>query len=185
VAGYGAAFGMNVLAWARPDSLSRARADGLTTAASKASLFETCDVLSLHTRLVPATRGIVTGDDLARMTPTALLVNTSRAELIEPGALVAALRAGRPGMAALDVFEHEPVRDPTHPLLAMDNVVAAPHIGYVPAWAGRPTGATSDNAQTVHAFRSWLSRCGRLTAASRHAAVRPTPSGERDRAVPS
>jgi D-3-phosphoglycerate dehydrogenase len=131
VAGYGAAFGMNVLVWARPDSLSRARADGLTSAASKASFFETCDVLSLHLRLVPATTGIVTGDDLRRMTPTALLVNTSRAELIEQEALVAALRAGRPGMAAIDVFEQEPVRDPNHPLLAMDNVVATPHIGYV------------------------------------------------------
>jgi D-3-phosphoglycerate dehydrogenase / 2-oxoglutarate reductase len=131
VAGYGAAFGMNVLVWARPDSLSRARADGLTSAASKASFFETCDVLSLHLRLVPATTGIVTNDDLRRMTPTALLVNTSRAELIEQEALVAALRAGRPGMAAIDVFEQEPVRDPNHPLLAMDNVVATPHIGYV------------------------------------------------------
>jgi D-3-phosphoglycerate dehydrogenase len=131
VAGYGAAFGMNVLVWGRPDSLSRARADGLPTAESRTSFFETSDVLCLHLRLVPATRGIVTGDDLRRMKPTALLVNTSRAGLIETGALVAALRAGRPGMAAIDVFEHEPVRDPTHPLLAMDNVVATPHIGYV------------------------------------------------------
>jgi len=87
--------------------------------------------LCLHLRLVPATRGIVTGDDLRRMKPTALLVNTSRAGLIAPGALVAALRAGRPGMAAVDVFEHEPVRDATHPLLTMDNVVCTPHIGYV------------------------------------------------------
>jgi D-3-phosphoglycerate dehydrogenase / 2-oxoglutarate reductase len=131
VAGYGAAFGMNVLVWARPDSLSRARADGLTTADSKASFFEACDVVCLHMRLVPATRGVVTGEDLRRMKPTAVLVNTSRAGLIEPGALVAALRAGRPGMAAVDVFEHEPVRDPTHPLLTLDNVVATPHIGYV------------------------------------------------------
>jgi D-3-phosphoglycerate dehydrogenase len=131
VAGYGAAFGMNALVWARPDSLSRARADDLTTAQSKESFFETCDVLCLHMRLVPATRGIVTRDDLRRMKPTALLVNTSRGRLIEPGALVEALQAGRPGMAAVDVFEHEPVRDPTHPLLTMDNVVCTPHIGYV------------------------------------------------------
>ena len=131
VAGYGTAFGMNVLVWARSDSLSRARDDHLTVAESKASFFESCDVLSLHMRLVPATRDIVTGDDLRRMKPTSLLVNTSRAGLIEPGALVAALRGGRPGMAAVDVFEQEPVRDPSHPLLTMDNVVATPHIGYV------------------------------------------------------
>jgi D-3-phosphoglycerate dehydrogenase len=122
---------MNVLVWARPESLLRAGADHVTTAESKESFFETCDVLCLHLRLVPATRGIVTGDDLRRMKPTALLVNTSRAELIAPGALVTALQAGRPGLAAVDVFEHEPVRDPTHPLLTMDNVVCTPHIGYV------------------------------------------------------
>jgi len=131
VAGYGRAFGMNVLVWARETSLARARADGYATAASKAALFADSDVLSLHMRLVAATRGIVTADDLARMKPSALLVNTSRAPLIAPGALVAALRAGRPGMAAVDVFEEEPVRDPRHPLLVMDNVVATPHIGYV------------------------------------------------------
>jgi D-3-phosphoglycerate dehydrogenase / 2-oxoglutarate reductase len=131
VAGYGAAFGMNVVVWARPDSLARACGDGLASAESRASLFESCDVLSLHLRLVPATRGIVTAADLGRMKPTALLVNTSRSELIEPRALVTALRTGRPGMAAVDVFEHEPVHDPTHPLLAMDNVVCTPHIGYV------------------------------------------------------
>jgi len=131
VAGYGAAFGMDVVAWARPDSLSRARADGLTVADSVESFFRTCDVVSLHMRLVPATRGIVTAEDLGRMKPTALLVNTSRAGLIEPGALVAALRAGRPGTAAVDVFEHEPVRDPTDPLLGLDNIIATPHIGYV------------------------------------------------------
>jgi len=131
VAGYGIAFGMNVLVWARPDSLARARGDHLATATSKEIFFETCDVLCLHMRLVPATRGMVTRDDLGRMKPTALLVNTSRAALIEPGTLLEALRAGRPGMAALDVFEHEPVRDPTDPLLTMDNVVCTPHIGYV------------------------------------------------------
>ena len=131
VAGYGRAFGMNVLVWAREATLAQARADGYATAASKAALFEESDVLSLHMRLVPATRGIVTAADLARMKPSALLVNTSRAPLIEPGALVSALKAGRPGMAAVDVFEEEPVRDPQHPLLTMENVVATPHIGYV------------------------------------------------------
>jgi D-3-phosphoglycerate dehydrogenase len=131
VAGYGRAFGMRVLVWAREPSLSKARADGYATAASKADFFETCDVISLHMRLVDATRGIVTAADLARMKPSALLVNASRAPLIEPSALVAALRAGRPGMAAVDVFEEEPLRDPDHPLLRMANVVATPHIGYV------------------------------------------------------
>src|SRR5204862_6760026 len=90
-----------------------------------------CDVIALHMRLVDATRGIVKANDLARMKATALLVNTSRAGLIEPGALVAALKSGRPGMAAVDVFEDEPVRDTNHPLLTMGNVVATPHIGYV------------------------------------------------------
>jgi D-3-phosphoglycerate dehydrogenase len=131
VAGYGAAFGMRVLVWARPESLERARADGRETGLTKEDFFAECDVLSLHMRLVPATRGIVTEADLVRMKPTALLVNTSRAGLIEPGALVAALRSGRPGMAALDVFEEEPLRDPSHPLLTMDNVLCTPHIGYV------------------------------------------------------
>jgi len=131
VAGYGKAFGMNVLVWAREPALVQARADGYATAASKAEFFEACDVLSLHMRLVDATRGIVTAGDLARMKPTALLVNTSRAPLIEPNALVNALRAGRPGMAAVDVFEKEPLRDVNDPLLTMDNVVATPHIGYV------------------------------------------------------
>jgi D-3-phosphoglycerate dehydrogenase len=131
VAGYGRAFGMDVLVWARDASLRRARADGYATAASKAECFAASDVLSLHMRLVDATRGIVTASDLARMKPSALIVNTSRAPLIEPGALVEALRAGRPGMAALDVFEQEPLRDPAHPLLTMPNVVCTPHIGYV------------------------------------------------------
>jgi D-3-phosphoglycerate dehydrogenase len=131
VAGYGAAFGMRVLVWARPESRERASADGLEAAASKEAFFADCDVLSLHLRLVPATRGLVGRADLARMKPSALLVNTSRAGLIEPGALVAALRSGRPGMAALDVFDEEPLRDPSHPLLKMDNVLCTPHIGYV------------------------------------------------------
>ena len=131
VAGYGKAFGMNVVAWAREESLARARADGYETARSKAEFFERCDVISLHLRLLPATRHIVKAEDLARMRPTAMLVNTSRAPLIEPGALVAALRAGRPGYAAVDVFEDEPMRDPTLPLLQLKQVVATPHIGYV------------------------------------------------------
>jgi D-3-phosphoglycerate dehydrogenase len=131
VASYGKAFGMNVLIWAREVSLARARADGYATAPGKAAFFEQCDVISLHMRLVDATRGIVTASDLARMKPTALLANTSRAPLIEPGALVNALRAGRPGMAAVDVYEDEPVRDTSHPLLNMPNVVCTPHLGYV------------------------------------------------------
>ena len=133
VAGYGRAFGMRVLVWAREESLLRARADGYEAAESKGSFFERCDVLSLHMRLEALTRGIVTLADLTRMKPTSLLVNTSRAGLIEPGALVSALGAGRPGMAALDVFDVEPLRDPTDPLLRMDNVVVTPHIGYVTA----------------------------------------------------
>ena len=131
VAGYGRAFGMNVSVWARKASLARARADGYAAARTKETFFEQCDIISLHMRLVEATRGIVTAADLARMKPTALLVNTSRAPLIEPGALVNALRAGRPGMAAVDVYEEEPVLDPAHPLLLMENVVCTPHIGYV------------------------------------------------------
>ncbi len=129
VAGYGKAFGMNVVTWARDASL--ARADGYATAGSKAEFFESCDIVTLHMRLVPATRHIIKAEDLARMKPDAMLVNTSRAPLIEPGALVAALRAGRPGYAAVDVFEDEPVRDPDLPLLRFDKVVATPHIGYV------------------------------------------------------
>jgi D-3-phosphoglycerate dehydrogenase len=131
VAGYGKAFGMNVWVWARSGSRARARSDGYIVAPSKEAFFSDCDVISLHMRLVDATRGIVTAGDLARMKPTALLVNTSRAQLIEPGALVDALKSGRPGMAAVDVYEEEPVLDARHPLLAMDNVVCTPHIGYV------------------------------------------------------
>jgi D-3-phosphoglycerate dehydrogenase len=131
VAGYGKAFGMKLLVWGREPSLLRAQADGYPAAATKAALFERSDVLSLHMRLVEATRGIVTAGDLARMKPDALLVNTSRAGLVEPDALVQALRAGRPGMAAVDVFEAEPVHDPDYPLLKMHNVVCTPHIGYV------------------------------------------------------
>ena len=131
VAGYGKAFGMTVSVWARPDSRERARGDGHAVAPSKAAFFAECDVISLHMRLVDATRGIVTTADLARMKPTALLVNTSRAGLIASGALVAALESGRPGMAAVDVYEQEPMLDTRHPLLSMDNVICTPHIGYV------------------------------------------------------
>jgi D-3-phosphoglycerate dehydrogenase len=131
VAGYGKAFGMNVSVWAHSESRERARRHGHSVAPSKEAFFSDCDVISLHMRLVDATRGIVTAGDLARMKPTALLVNTSRAPLIEPGALVAALRSGRPGMAAVDVYEEEPLLDASDPLLAMENVVCTPHIGYV------------------------------------------------------
>ncbi len=131
VAGYGRAFGMNVQVWARPASLAAARADGYATAPNKEAFFADCDVVSLHMRLVEATRHIVKAADLDRMKPTALLVNTSRAPLIEPGALVTALALGRPGMAAVDVYEEEPVLDTKHPLLNMPNVVCTPHIGYV------------------------------------------------------
>jgi D-3-phosphoglycerate dehydrogenase / 2-oxoglutarate reductase len=131
VASYGRAFGMKVIAWARPASLEKARADGHTAAPSKEAFFEACDVMTLHMRLVDATRHIVTAEDLARMKPTALLVNTSRAPLIAPGALLEALRRGRPGFAAVDVYEQEPVRDPDFPLLNMPNVICTPHLGYV------------------------------------------------------
>ena len=131
VAEYGRAFGMTVQVWAREESRAQATSDGLEVAASKDSFFEQCDVITLQMRLVDATRGIVTGADLARMRPTALLVNTSRAGLIERGALVVALRAGRPGLAAVDVYEEEPVLDVGNPLLGMPNVVCTPHIGYV------------------------------------------------------
>jgi D-3-phosphoglycerate dehydrogenase len=131
VAGYGKAFGMKVQVWGREASLERARADGYTVARSREAFFEQCDVITLHLRLVDATRGIVTAADLARMKPTALLVNTSRAGLIEPGVLLEALKRGRPGMAAVDVYEEEPVLGGNHPLLALDNVVCTPHLGYV------------------------------------------------------
>jgi D-3-phosphoglycerate dehydrogenase len=131
VAGYGRAFGMRVLIWSGPRSLERARADGYEIAADKAALFAGSDVVSLHLRLFPATRGIVTAEDLTRMKNSAILVNTSRAGLIEPGALVLALESGHPGAAAVDVYETEPLTDPSHPLLGMGNVICTPHIGYV------------------------------------------------------
>ncbi len=131
VAAYGRVFGMNVLVWGREASREQARADGFDIAADKADFFARSDVLSLHMRLVPATRGIVALEDLGRMKPDALLVNTSRAGLIAPGALENALAAGRPGRAAIDVFEVEPIPGGKHPLLGMGNVVCTPHIGYV------------------------------------------------------
>src|SRR6202011_4209349 len=131
VAGVGKAFGMNVLVLAREATMLKARADGYATAPGKAAFFADCDVITLHMRLVEATRGIVTAADLARMKPTALIVTPSRAGLIEPAALVNALRAGRPGMAAVDVYEDEPVLDTGHALLNMEQVVCTPHIGYV------------------------------------------------------
>lgn len=131
VAGYGKAFGMAVLAFGREGSAARAASDGVAVAASREALLERSDVLCLHLRLAPQTRGLLGPADLARMKPDALLVNTSRAELVAPGALEAALRAGRPGFAAVDVFESEPVLGASHPLLRLDNVVATPHLGYV------------------------------------------------------
>jgi D-3-phosphoglycerate dehydrogenase / 2-oxoglutarate reductase len=131
IAGYGKAFGMKVLVWAREASLARARGDGYAAARSKEAFFEESDVISLHLRLIAETRGIVSAADLARMKPTALIVNTSRAGLIEPGALEKALQLGRPGMAAVDVFEEEPVLGANHPLLKLDNALCTPHIGYV------------------------------------------------------
>lgn len=131
VADYGRAFGMRVLVWSGEESRGRARADGYMTAEGKAELFTRADVLALHLRLVDSTRGIVTRADLAGMKPTAIFVNTSRAGLVERGALVEALQAGRPGAAAVDVFEHEPVAAARDPLLHLPNVVCTPHIGHV------------------------------------------------------
>jgi D-3-phosphoglycerate dehydrogenase len=130
VAGYGRAFGMQVQVWGSAVSRDRAVADGLVAAEDCMALFEAADVLSLHLRLTDDTRGIVGLEALSRMKQTALLVNTSRAELIEDGALVAALNRGRPGMAAVDVFDSEPILQ-GHPLLRLENAVCTPHIGYV------------------------------------------------------
>ncbi len=130
VAGYGRAFGMEVVVWGSELSRERARADGHTSADNCEAFFEQCDVLSLHLRLSAATRGIVRLDALSRMKPTALFVNTSRAELVEEHALVAALNRGRPGMAAVDVFETEPILQ-GQPLLRLENAICTPHIGYV------------------------------------------------------
>jgi D-3-phosphoglycerate dehydrogenase len=130
IAGYGKAFGMQVLIWGREASLERAKQDGYEVAASREAFFEQADVLSLHIRLNAETQGIVKLADLLRMKPTALLVNTSRAELIEPEALITGLNRGRPGLAAIDVFESEPILQ-GHALLRLENCICTPHIGYV------------------------------------------------------
>jgi D-3-phosphoglycerate dehydrogenase len=122
---------MKVVVWGRAGSLERAAADGVATASGPDELLETADVLTLHLKLVEATRGILTKEGLARMKRDALLVNTSRAELIEPGALAAALRAGRPGFAAVDVFPVEPADVSNEPLLSLENALCTPHLGYV------------------------------------------------------
>jgi D-3-phosphoglycerate dehydrogenase len=166
VAGYGRAFGMQVVVWGSEASRARAQADGYTAVADKNALFETADVLSLHLRLTDSTRGLVTLDDLSRMKPTALFVNTSRAELVAENALVSALNRGRPGMAAVDVFESEPILQ-GHPLLRLENAVCTPHIGYVEQDSyemyfgaafdnvihfieGQPTGLVNPEALKVH-----------------------------------
>jgi len=166
VAGYGQAFGMQVIVWGSEGSRERAEADGCIAALDATSFFAESDILSLHLRLVDATRAIVTLEDLTRMKPTALLVNTSRAELIAEGALVSALNRGRPGMAAVDVFESEPILQ-GHPLLRLENAVCTPHIGYVEQdsyeqyfgaafdnvvsfMQGSPTGLVNPEALKVH-----------------------------------
>jgi D-3-phosphoglycerate dehydrogenase / 2-oxoglutarate reductase len=131
VADYGRAFGMKVLVWASEASRQRAAGDGFAVSGSQRAFYAACDVATLHMRLVPATRAIVTRADLESMQPTALFVNTSRAGLVAPNALVEALRSGRPGMAAVDVYEHEPLRDVADTLLTLRNVICTPHIGYV------------------------------------------------------
>ena len=130
VAGYGKAFGMHVTVWGGESSRERARADGHIPAPTRDAFFEACDVLSVHLRLAPGTKASVRLDDLLRMKSTALFVNTSRAELVEDGALVSALNKSHPGMAAVDVFETEPILQ-GHPLLRLENAVCTPHIGYV------------------------------------------------------
>jgi D-3-phosphoglycerate dehydrogenase len=130
VAGYGRAFGMRVVIWGREASRNQALVDGHEIAASREAFFEQCDVLSVHLRLNAETEGTVRLEDLSRMKPTALFVNTSRAELVEHDALIAALNRGRPGMAAVDVFESEPILQ-GHALLRLENCICTPHIGYV------------------------------------------------------
>ena len=131
VAGYARAFGMNVTWWASEEGRARAVADGQTVAASREAFFAGSDFVSLHVRLTPATRGAITAADLALMKPSASFINTSRAGLVEPGALLAALQSGRPGRAGIDVFETEPLTDARDPLVHHPGVIATPHIGYV------------------------------------------------------
>ncbi|MCB1978632.1 MAG: D-2-hydroxyacid dehydrogenase family protein [Burkholderiaceae bacterium] len=130
VAGYGRAFGMNVHIWGSESSRAQALSDGYQAAVTQQDFFEQCDVISLHLRLTPQTKGLITLETLSCMKPTSLLVNTSRAELIEPDALLAGLNRGRPGMAAIDVFESEPILQ-GHALLRLENCICTPHIGYV------------------------------------------------------
>ena len=130
VAGYGKAFGMEVVIWGSDESRAKASQHGFRAASSRASFFAESDVLSVHLRLNEATEGIVTGEDLSGMKPTALFVNTSRAELVEPNALIGALNRGRPGLAAVDVFEFEPILQGSA-LLPLENCICTPHIGYV------------------------------------------------------
>jgi D-3-phosphoglycerate dehydrogenase len=131
VATVGKAFAMNVICWGREASLGRAKAAGFEAAESRAAFFSKCDVISLHIPLNKETQGVVTAADLSLMKPESILVNTSRAGLMEKGALVEALKKGRPGRAGVDVYEAEPVLDGNHPLLKMPNVVCTPHLGYV------------------------------------------------------
>ncbi|RZL10264.1 MAG: D-2-hydroxyacid dehydrogenase family protein [Rubrivivax sp.] len=166
VAGYGKAFGMHVTVWGSEESRLKAAADGCVPAPTREAFFEASDVLSLHLRLTDETRGLIKLEDLSRMKPTAMLVNTSRAELIEDNALVAALNRGRPGLAAIDVFESEPILQ-GHPLLRLENAVCTPHIGFVELdsyeqyfnaafdnllsfIAGTPTNIVNPEALSVH-----------------------------------
>ena len=166
VAGYGRAFGMAVQVWGSETSRQRALADGHQASPDRETFFATSDVLSLHLRLTDTTRALVTLEDLSRMKPTALFVNTSRAELVAENALVSALNRGRPGMAAVDVFESEPILQ-GHPLLRLENAVCTPHIGYVEQDSyemyfgaafdnvvnfieGKPTGLVNPEALKVH-----------------------------------
>jgi D-3-phosphoglycerate dehydrogenase / 2-oxoglutarate reductase len=153
VAGFGRAFGMRVLVWSREAARAQALADGYEVAATREALFDEADVLSMHIRLVAETRGIVTAADLARMKPAAVFVNTSRAELVPAGVLAAALRAGRPGAAAVDVYENEPVMNADNSdsaLLQLDNVIATPHLGYMEH--DQMNNYFSDNFKRVLAF---------------------------------
>jgi len=131
VAGYAETFGMKVVWWASEEGRRRAMEDGRQVAASREAFFATCDIVSVHVRMKPDTRGMITLADLSVMKPSASFINTSRAALVEPGALLAALNAGRPGRAAVDVFDKEPLRDPADPLLNHPNLIATPHIGFV------------------------------------------------------
>lgn len=166
VAGYGKAFGMHVTVWGSEESRLKAAADGCVPAPTREAFFEASDVLSLHLRLTDETRGLIKLEDLSRMKPTAMLVNTSRAELIEDNSLVAALNRGRPGLAAIDVFESEPILQ-GHPLLRLENAVCTPHIGFVELdsyeqyfnaafdnllsfIAGTPTNIVNPEALSVH-----------------------------------